>query len=190
MRETRLSWAPRGLGCFSPCSSRARRWLTRAIVAVVSVNLGAATASAGVLTLYNSTGAHTFGSGVRAAGLTFFLSSEVLLVTSDSGALTQYDATGAHPLLGSGVRAAGVDFSSFGEALAVTSESGALTQYDAFGAHPLFGSGVQSADLAFGPSGEVLAVVSVSTAIPEPSPLVLFTTGLAGFSLWRRCKKD
>jgi hypothetical protein len=150
-------------------------------------HLGAATAGAGALTLYDAFGAHTvFASGVRAAGITFAPSGEVLLVTSESGALTQYDVFGAHTVFASGVRNASLTFTSGGEVLEVTSESGALTQYDVFGAHTVFASGVQTADVAFGPAGEVLAVVTAVTAVPEPSSLVLFSTGLAGFYLLRR----
>jgi hypothetical protein len=115
-------------------------------------------APTGILTQFDTTGAHTLGANVRSASVGFGPVGEVLVVGFQDGSLVQFDAFGAHAL-GSGVRSASVAFGPRGEVLDVVFQDGTLTRFSALGAQTLTG-GVASASTAFGPRGvEVVDVV-------------------------------
>src|SRR5437773_861611 len=172
MSTTNLLYHNRKSQYGSTLRSRGTWWLLEAILAIILVIIGAATADAQILTLFDFSGAHPFGNDVQSADLAFGPSGQVLEVVSLGGALTQFDAGGSHLLLSSGVQSVDVAFGPSGQVLEVVSVGDALTQFDAAGSHLLFGSGVLSADTAFGPSGQVLAVITIAPA-PEPAAIAL-----------------
>jgi hypothetical protein len=123
--------------------------------------------SAGVLTQYDSAGAHVLGGGVRSASAAFNRFGEVLVVTYRDGGLVQYDAAGAHRLSTNGVHSASVAFNQFGEVLVVTFLDGGSVQFDATGSHLLGASGVRDTSVAFGPLGEVLVETTQAGALVQ-----------------------
>jgi hypothetical protein len=135
--------------------------------------------SAGVLTQFDSAGAHVLGGGVRSASAAFGPFGEVLVVAYQDGGLVQFDATGAHLLGTNGVHSASVAFGPFGEVLVETTEAGALIQIDAAGVHQLAASGVQDAGVAIDPlaSVEVLLVLFPDGALWQFSNFGSFRVG-------------
>src|SRR5207253_8096983 len=103
-----------GYGGFRVCSpgrSRVTSWLVQALVAVVLATIEVGTAAAGMLTQFDSTGAHTiFPSGVQDASVAFGPFGQVVAVVFDSGALIQFDALGTHLIAASGIKAASIAF--------------------------------------------------------------------------------
>ncbi|QJX00853.1 WD40 repeat domain-containing protein [Frigoriglobus tundricola] len=111
----------------------------------------------GVLTQYDSTGAHKLIGGVRDVSVAFGPRGEVFEVVGTDGVLTQYDSAGAH-VLADNVLSANVAFGPNGEVIEVVGTNNVLTQYDSTGMHALLG-GVVSVSVAYGPSGAVYTVV-------------------------------
>src|SRR5438477_13091183 len=75
----------------------------------------------GVLTQFDSSGAHVLGSGTLDAAVAFGPTGQVLEVVTTGGVLTQFDSSGAHVLFGSGVEGVGVAFGPTGQVLEIVS---------------------------------------------------------------------
>src|SRR5947208_452166 len=79
----------------------------------------------GVLTQFDSSGAHVLGSGTLDAAVAFGPTGQVLEVVTTGGVLTQFDSSGAHVLFGSGVEGVGVAFGPTGQVLEIVSADAA-----------------------------------------------------------------
>jgi hypothetical protein len=122
-------------------------------------------ASTGILTQYDSNGAHVLFGGVVSASVAFGPQGEVLAVVDSSGTLTLHSSSGSQVIAG-GVASASVGFGPTGELLLVTMRTGAYVQYDSFGTQVLTQS-LRGASVTFGPQGEVLEVIDSTGTLTQ-----------------------